>query len=124
MTRADKILAVVMISLLVPIVVGGIIFFAGASGRADDEAIGKAVACTMEITADGDFAHNQNSTTAPLDYGQQIAARSYGERLYRQVLADLEAKGYVASQSRAILVARACHNAIDADPAPLPLVTK
>ncbi len=121
MTLGEKILVSISAA---GIAIAGIVWLLGAPGRADDEAIGKAVACTMEITADGDFAHNQNSTTAPLDYGQQIAARSYGERLYRQVLADLEAKGYAASQSRATLVARACHNAINADPAPLPLVTK
>lgn len=72
---------------------------------ADDVAIGKAMACLI--------------AKHPVGYAAEVEARRLGERLARQVLADLEAKGTSSDLARLSLVSAVCAGRPEMDPLPL-----
>jgi hypothetical protein len=112
MTSGSKILATVLVAMLAAPLAIGLIYVAGASDRADDAAIGKAVACVIAKNY-LEFYH---------DYPAEVAARRAGEMLLRQMISDMRAQG-TERAGRVLIVAHACQGAPDPDPAPLPLVT-
>ena len=114
---------VALFALAIANIAGVIAMNAHDQRRLDDEAIGKAIACVMAKIEARSAVPDENYIR-PLGYGEQIAARNYGERIDRQQLADLQAKGVSAAAARTALVLGACANAPDPNPAPLPLVTK